>query len=71
MAGIKTKAPRMVLAGDIGGTKTRLTVFCFEHQQCRLTVEKTFYSKGYPSLEMILGEFLRGEEKIASVLTGQ
>lgn len=70
MAGIKKKAPRMVLAGDIGGTKTRLTVFCFEHQQCRLTIEKTFHSKDYPSLEVILREFLRGQEKIASACFG-
>lgn len=70
MAGIKTKAPRMVLAGDIGGTKTRLTVFCLEQQQCRLTVEKTFHSKDYPSLEVILREFLRGQEKIASACFG-
>lgn len=60
----------MVLAGDIGGTKTRLTVFCLEQQQCRLTIEKTFHSKDYPSLEVILREFLRGQEKIASACFG-
>lgn len=70
MGGIKTKAPRMVLAGDIGGTKTRLTIFCYQQQQCRLTIEKTFHSKDYSSLEVILREFLRGQEKIASACFG-
>jgi glucokinase len=68
--GVRAKGTQIVLTGDIGGTKSRLGLFRFEHQQCRLTVERTFHSEDYPSLEMILREFLRGQEKIASGCLG-
>jgi glucokinase len=67
---LKTKEPTMILAGDIGGTKSWLSLSCVEQKQCRLSVEKTFHSKDYPSLETILREFLRGQEKIASACFG-
>jgi glucokinase len=67
--GIKEE-PRIVLAGDIGGTNSRLGIFRVDHSQCRLIFEKTFLSKNYPSLEMIFGEFLRGQKRIASACLG-
>jgi len=67
---IEAKGTQIVLTGDIGGTKSRLGLFRFEHQQCRLIAERTFRSEDYPSLEMILGEFLRGQERIASGCLG-
>jgi glucokinase len=60
----------MILAGDIGGTKSWLSLSCVEQKQCRLSAEKAFHSKDYPSLETILREFLRGQEKIASACFG-
>ena len=66
----RAKQPRMVLAGDIGGTNSRLMLFNSDRHSCRSVVEKNFYSKNYPSLEMILREFLQGKEKIASACFG-
>ena len=67
---VRTKEPRMVLAGDIGGTNSRLMLFYSDRHQCRSVIEKNFYSKNYPNLRMILREFLQGKEKIASACFG-
>jgi glucokinase len=67
--GIK-EDPRIVLAGDIGGTNSRLGLFRVGHSQCRLIFEKTFLSKNYTGLEVILGEFLTGQKRIASACFG-
>ena len=45
----------MILAGDIGGTHTRLAFF----DQGKKVVEQIFPSHNYPGLEEILREFLR------------
>ena len=66
----KVEEPRIVLAGDMGGTNSRLGLFRVGHRRCCLMVEKTFLSKNYPGLEMILREFLRGQKKIASACFG-
>ena len=52
----------MILAGDIGGTKTLIALY--EHDKAeglRLAREATFPSRSYASLEAILHEFLHGE----------
>jgi glucokinase len=52
----------MILAGDIGGTKTLIALY--EHGQAeglRLIREASFASRSYASLEAILKEFLHGE----------
>ncbi len=52
----------MILAGDIGGTKTLIALY--EHGQVeglRLIREASFASQSYSSLEEILEEFLHGE----------
>ena len=59
-----------MLAGDIGGTHSRLMLFCVDHQQCRMTIEKSFPSKSYPGLEAILRDFLRGHETVDSACFG-
>ncbi len=46
------------LAGDIGGTKTRLALFSIQGGTCQLTESETFPSQGYPSLENILQSYL-------------
>jgi len=51
----------MLLAGDIGGTKTNLAVFSPEKGWRVPLVEKTFPSSEYTSLEAIVHEFLAQE----------
>lgn len=49
----------MILAGDIGGTKTRLA--CFTRSGPRLTTvrEHVFSSRQYPSFRLVLQDFLK------------
>lgn len=48
----------LVLAGDIGGTKTHLAIFSSEAGPHAPLAEATFPSRSYPSLEQIAREFL-------------
>jgi glucokinase len=48
----------MILAGDIGGTNTRLALFDADAARVRIRVEKTFPSREWASLEAALAEFL-------------
>ncbi|MBI4786170.1 MAG: glucokinase [Chloroflexi bacterium] len=50
----------MLLAGDIGGTKTALAIFSSDTGSQRPLVEATFASKEYASLETIIARFLAG-----------
>jgi glucokinase len=50
----------MLLAGDIGGTKTHLAIFSAEAGPRRALVEATFPSIEYPSLEVVVAAFLAG-----------
>ncbi len=50
-----------VLAGDIGGTKTRLAIAEVSGSQVRLDVEESYASREHSSLESLLGDFLRGK----------
>ena len=47
----------MVLAGDIGGTNTRLAFFQVENHRLRLVSEAVFPSRKYQNLQQIIGEF--------------
>ncbi len=47
----------LVLAGDIGGTKTHLALFSFQNNLLKSEVQKTFPSQEYSGLEPILEEF--------------
>ena len=47
----------LILAGDIGGTKTNLALFSFENNKLKAEFEKTFPSQEYSGLEPILQEF--------------
>jgi len=67
---IKTGNPRRVLAGDIGGTNSRLILFCVDHRQCRRTIEKSLPSRSYPGLEAMLRDFLRGHDTVDSACFG-
>ena len=48
----------MLLAGDIGGTKTNLAFFSLEAGPRSPLAEATFSSGRYPSLEALVSEFL-------------
>ena len=48
----------MILAGDIGGTNTRLALVEAKNEGMQILVEKTFQSRERTSLEAALGEFL-------------
>ncbi len=48
----------MLLAGDIGGTKTRLAIFSPSLGPRASVREATFASQNYPNLEAIVGEFM-------------
>ena len=49
----------MVLAGDIGGTKTNLGLFKRGKRRPRLKIMETYPNKGVPSLEHIVDLFLK------------
>lgn len=49
----------MVLAGDIGGTKTNLGLFLQGRTRPKLLRLQSYLSREHPNLEMIIGEFLK------------
>lgn len=52
----------MILAGDIGGTNTRLAYFDAEKGRLKLVLVSVFPSRKYPALENILTEFVAAHE---------
>jgi glucokinase len=52
---------KIVLAGDIGGTKTNLALFSTDGEQLRVELSRTFLSKSYGGLTVVLDEFLAGD----------
>jgi glucokinase len=70
VARIKKSKSESILAGDVGGTNTRLGLFEVTRSRPRLLSDKMFLSKNYKGLENILEEFLRGQQKIASACFG-
>ncbi|MFQ5881009.1 MAG: glucokinase [Candidatus Methylomirabilales bacterium] len=50
----------MILAGDIGGTKTNLAFFSEEGGRLISVTQESFPSKDYPSLEAVVREFAGG-----------
>ena len=51
----------MILAGDIGATRTRLAAFQTEGSKLELVVEKTFKSQDHSGLQEIISGFVKGE----------
>jgi len=51
----------MILAGEIGATRTRLAAYETEGNRLQCVVEKTFMSQNYASLAEILPQFTRTE----------
>jgi glucokinase len=54
---------KLVLAGDIGGTKTSLALFALDNGKLRPEEQSTFSSKHYAGLEPVLKEFLANKKK--------
>jgi glucokinase len=48
----------MILAGDIGGTKTRLALFDWKDERVEPLIEQVYISTDYKSFDDILSEFL-------------
>ncbi len=55
----------MILAGDIGGTKTNLALFDWKTERVEPVREETFLSGDYKALEEILTEFLTSPSRPA------
>jgi glucokinase len=51
----------MILAGEIGGTRTRLAAFEMEGNRLKCVVEKNYMSQSHSGLGEILPQFIRGE----------
>src|SRR5258705_12058318 len=51
----------MILAGDIGGTRTRLAAFNTEGNKLHCVVEKTYPSQKRGGLSEIVAEFVKTE----------
>jgi glucokinase len=66
----KTTRQTLVLAGDIGGTKTRMGLFCISESGIRSLTSATYPSKAYRRLESIIDEFLQGQERISAASFG-
>jgi len=54
----------MILAGDIGGTKTVLALYDSRGDELRQVREQTFPSREHASLQEIVAAFLRGEKRL-------
>jgi hypothetical protein len=54
------QADGLLLAGDVGGTKTVLEIFSDDRGPGRPLAVKTYPSGAYPGLEAVAGEFLTG-----------
>ena len=52
----------MILAGDIGGTKTLLALFKVNGNELREIKSKRYVSKNFKSLISILNDFLKDEK---------
>jgi glucokinase len=51
----------MILAGDIGGTRTRLAAFETEGSKLKCVIEKTYASQSHSGLAEIVGDFVKKE----------
>lgn len=67
---MKPREPKMILAGDVGGTKTRLGLFSISKDHYRLVFETSFPSKNHRKLEVIVKDFLKGQKKIGAACLG-
>ena len=55
----------MILAGDIGGTKTVVALYDIQGETLKLVRDGTFPSKDHAALEEILAKFLHGQANLS------
>ncbi|HXU40075.1 MAG TPA: glucokinase [Blastocatellia bacterium] len=60
----------MILAGDIGGTKTNLGLFDIVDGAMTLRCEQSYASRNYPGLESIIDEFTSGVGVVTAACVG-
>lgn len=60
----------MILAGDIGGTKTYLGFFTVEGARVRTIEISSFRTRDYSSLEELVLQFLKGKDPVRSACFG-
>jgi glucokinase len=61
----------LILAGDIGGTKTNLALFAAQGEKLHVEAPQTFPSKRYSGLVPVLQDYLAGaKHKIESACFG-
>jgi glucokinase len=61
----------LILAGDIGGTKTHLALFSYDNNNLKAEFQKTYPSQEYSGLEPVLHEFLAtGKHRIGRASFG-
>lgn len=61
---------KTILAGDVGGTKTRLALFALKENRLQLVKEKNYFSQEYKGIEPILEDFLSERERVDSACLG-
>jgi glucokinase len=66
----KTSRSRVVLAGDVGGTKTRLGLFLVDGSGSRLLLSQAYPSRKFDALESVIEEFLPGQERLSAATFG-
>ena len=60
----------MILAGDVGGTNTRLGLFRMSKARLQLVALEKFSSRDYDALETIISIFLENREPVAAACFG-
>jgi glucokinase len=68
--GRRTDGEKVILAGDIGGTNTRLGLFSLTGGTMQPVIQRTFPGKDHHGLAAILRIFLEGRENIAAACFG-
>ncbi len=59
----------MILAGDIGGTKTHLALFKREGQRLSIVSDEKFVSRDHPGLEHVIEKFLASRRQLLQGVT--
>jgi glucokinase len=62
--------PAIVVAGDVGGTKTHLGLYQFADNKLSLIRDHTYVTRDFPSLEATLTDFLAGAGRVDAACFG-
>ena len=65
-----TQQPCILLAGDIGGTKTNMALFSYDGKTFSLLKEEKYRTKDYSDLGKMIADFLSGDETPDSMCFG-